>query len=271
MLSGGQRLQLKWEDSSIRSEIKVANVPTSMHTVLSPAEQVYWNQHRAREQSHKDVHLPRATLHGAHSTHASTLPPAPPGYTRFVNHCMNRNNCKDTHCDCGDPPDQLADNGCDSKGNVSDCVAVAYSKCKATAGCLSFAVMNNGGSYELFALNNWSSVSNSDWTSYALNAATPPPPAPAPPAPPPHSWGPPPALWNTLHVNGVRQVRARFPNANPQHEDGLCFSKANLPGEGCDNWLSAHGSSGSLPGSTKVCGMHRAGWLALGATRHTGC
>jgi hypothetical protein len=38
-----------------------------------------------------------------------------------------------------------------------------------------------------------------------------------PPGPPgPHSWGAPPAKWNTLHVDGVRQVRARFPNGNPQ-------------------------------------------------------
>jgi hypothetical protein len=32
--------------------------------------------------------------------------------------------------------------------------------------------------------------------------------APAPPLP--HDFGPPPAKWNTMHVNGVRQIRARF-------------------------------------------------------------
>ena len=42
-----------------------------------------------------------------------------------------------------------------------------------------------------------------------------------------HKWGPPPARWNTMFVNGVRQVRARFPNGNPQDSSGICFSSTN--------------------------------------------
>ena len=75
--------------------------------------------------------------------------------------------------------------------------------------------------------------------------------APPPPPSTPHDWGPPPATWNTLHVDGVRQVRARYPNGNPQQASGLCFSKANHPGEGCGGYLAAQGQAGgSLPAGT---------------------
>ena len=58
------------------------------------------------------------------------------------------------------------------------------------------------------------------------------------------------AKWNTLFADGVRQVRARYPNGNPQDSSGICFSSTNRPGEGCDGWLSAEGGyGGSLPGS----------------------
>eukprot|EP01043_Picozoa_sp_COSAG02_P039452 COSAG02_NODE_3115_length_7335_cov_2.741017_8_plen_387_part_00 len=49
----------------------------------------------------------------------------------------------------------------------------------------------------------------------------------------PHQWGSPPAKWNTLHVDGVRQVRARYPNGNPQDNTGRCFSAEQHPSEGC--------------------------------------
>ena len=71
-------------------------------------------------------------------------------------------------------------------------------------------------------------------------------------APPAHKWGAPPARWNTLHVDEVRQVRARAPNGNPQDNTGKCFSKVQHEGEGCDGWFSAVGQVGSLPPSTKV-------------------
>ena len=77
-----------------------------------------------------------------------------------------------------------------------------------------------------------------------------------------HDWGPPPAKWNTFFADGVRQVRARFPNGNPQDNSGICFSSTNRPGEGCEGWLTAEGSyGGSLPGSTKI------GTVSLGPNR----
>lgn len=50
----------------------------------------------------------------------------------------------------------------------------------------------------------------------------------------------------------MRQVRARFPNGNPQDNSGKCFSKVQHPGtEGCD-WLSAQSGVGSTPKSSSV-------------------
>jgi len=86
------------------------------------------------------------------------------------------------------------------------------------------------------------------WQSYKKNGHK----VPASSDPPSHNFGAPPATWNTLHVNGVRQVRARFPNGNPQDESGICFSKVQYDGEGCDNWLSAQGGVGEFPTSTTV-------------------
>ena len=80
----------------------------------------------------------------------------------------------------------------------------------------------------------------------AEQAASPPDPEA------PHQWGSPPAKWNTLHVDGVRQVRARYPNGNPQDNTGRCFSAQQHPGEGCLGYLSAQGSAGSQPGSKSV-------------------
>lgn len=55
---------------------------------------------------------------------------------------------------------------------------------------------------------------------------------------------PPPAAVNQLFVDGARMVRARFPNADPAVTSGLCFSKPQRPGEGCDAW--AHCIVGDL-------------------------
>jgi hypothetical protein len=49
--------------------------------------------------------------------------------------------------------------------------------------------------------------------------------------------GPPP-LVGDLFVNGVRQVRARYPNGNPQDNSGICFSATQRPGEGCKSYSS---------------------------------
>ena len=69
---------------------------------------------------------------------------------------------------------------------------------------------------------------------------------PAARTPPGHNFGAPPAKWNTLHVDGVRQVRARFPNGDPQQGSGICFSKANRAGEGCAGYLAARGGLGCV-------------------------
>eukprot|EP01062_Namystynia_karyoxenos_P011319 TRINITY_DN14045_c0_g1_i2.p1 TRINITY_DN14045_c0_g1~~TRINITY_DN14045_c0_g1_i2.p1 ORF type:complete len:875 (+),score=181.70 TRINITY_DN14045_c0_g1_i2:105-2627(+) len=83
----------------------------------------------------------------------------------------------------------------------------------------------------------------------------------APPRSGDHNFGPAPEVVNQLFVDGERQVRARYPNANPQHGDGKCFSKTQRDGEGCANWLSPKKVSGSLPGGTTVA------HIALGPNR----
>eukprot|EP00928_Gymnodinium_smaydae_P026730 TRINITY_DN20901_c0_g1_i1.p1 TRINITY_DN20901_c0_g1~~TRINITY_DN20901_c0_g1_i1.p1 ORF type:complete len:912 (+),score=66.56 TRINITY_DN20901_c0_g1_i1:74-2809(+) len=68
--------------------------------------------------------------------------------------------------------------------------------------------------------------------------------------PPPDAFdfGPPPALWNTLFADGARQVRARYPNGDPQQNSGICFSNTNHPEiEGCSSYLSAQGALGCVP------------------------
>lgn len=223
ILSGGKLLKgLIWAPLKQNPKVLVAHVG-NITGLQSPAERRFW---------------------ASHSTKSSgPLPPAPANWTRFSKHCMSDKKCSREHCDCADPPYQLA------TGSTSSFEA-ALSLCERTPSCASFALM--GDRYELFALNNWSAVPNSDWTSYAMNQPSPPGPAPTPPPPPPHTWGPPPARWNTLHVDGERQVRARFPNGNPQDNSGKCFSKVQHPGEGCEGYLSAKGGVGKLPGSSTV-------------------
>lgn len=59
--------------------------------------------------------------------------------------------------------------------------------------------------------------------------------------------GPPPRV-NALFINGVRQQRARFPNAFADDASGICFSATQRPGEGCAGWSSAAlGDTGSQP------------------------
>ncbi len=49
--------------------------------------------------------------------------------------------------------------------------------------------------------------------------------------------GPPP-LVGDLFVDGVRQVRARYPNGNPQDNSGICFSATQRAGEGCPGYTT---------------------------------
>lgn len=53
-------------------------------------------------------------------------------------------------------------------------------------------------------------------------------------------------------MKGVRQVRARYPNGNPQDNTGKCFSKTQHIGEGCYSYLSAQGGVSQLPASTMI-------------------
>ncbi len=47
-----------------------------------------------------------------------------------------------------------------------------------------------------------------------------------------------PGLVNQLFADGVRLVRARYPNGNPQTGRGICFSKSQRDNERCDEWLT---------------------------------
>eukprot|EP01079_Euglenida_sp_SAG-EU17-18_P008961 gene8961-1606_t len=44
-----------------------------------------------------------------------------------------------------------------------------------------------------------------------------------------------PTAFNSLYVDGLRQVRARYPNGNPQDLSGLCFNMPAHPEEGCSS------------------------------------
>ena len=64
---------------------------------------------------------------------------------------------------------------------------------------------------------------------------------------------PPSPLIASLFINGTRQVRARFPNGNPQDLTGLCFSATQRPGEGCTGWSScATGSTAYQPAPASI-------------------
>ena len=39
--------------------------------------------------------------------------------------------------------------------------------------------------------------------------------------------------FTTLFVNGVRQIRARYPNGDPQEMAGLCYYQSQQDDEGC--------------------------------------
>jgi hypothetical protein len=83
-----------------------------------------------------------------------------------------------------------------------------------------------------------------------------------------HMWGAAPAVVNQLFVNGVRQVRARYPNGNPHDTSGMCFSKSQHANEKC-NWASAAGGGASQPGG-EVVTVHK-GSLNRGDSPTKGC
>ena len=84
-----------------------------------------------------------------------------------------------------------------------------------------------------------------------------------------HVWGVRPERFNSLFVNGKRQISARYPNGNPEDITGVCFSKTDWPeegnssaasgaGRGCDSYWGGieFGSGGNwgppLPAGKKV-------------------
>ena len=48
-----------------------------------------------------------------------------------------------------------------------------------------------------------------------------------------------PANFTTLFADNKRQMRARYPNGDPEDVSGMCFSKVQYPnsGEGCNGYL----------------------------------
>ena len=265
VLSGGVSLSPRW--SAFKGDILKAplnlNVP-GRQRLLSSAERLHWSRRRWGAGTPAGVTPPPP---------AAPNPSAPPGFQRFVAHCMSEKGCTKPACGCASRSYILKFAHC----AVADCYDDARAACAADKRCTSFAIPNGGhpgiAMYETYAgLKNDSAVPDADWTAYAeictgsaSQCKTPPPVPPAPPAPPgppgppgpgpipPHEWGAPPARVNSLFVDGVRQVKARYPNGNPQDSSGLCFAAVNRPGEGCDSYLAAQGGvAGTQPASTKV-------------------
>ena len=68
-----------------------------------------------------------------------------------------------------------------------------------------------------------------------------------------HEWASALAKLNQLLVDGVRQVRVRYPNGDPQDNSSICFSKDQYPSEeNCNSYLSAAGQAGELPNGPGV-------------------
>ena len=86
--------------------------------------------------------------------------------------------------------------------------------------------------------------------------------------------GPPP-LVSSLFLNGTRQVRARYPNGNPQDGTGICFSATQRPGEGCAAYSTcALGQTGRQPapsGLGVALGPNRGDSPTLGCSQCHNC
>eukprot|EP01043_Picozoa_sp_COSAG02_P025906 COSAG02_NODE_1474_length_12424_cov_6.185639_2_plen_710_part_00 len=93
-----------------------------------------------------------------------------------------------------------------------------------------------------------------------------------------HVWGARPERFNSLFVNGKRQISARYPNGNPEDITGLCFSKTDWPeegnssapsgaGRGCDSyWGGIEFGSGGNWGPPLPAGK-RVGEASMGPDR----
>jgi len=69
----------------------------------------------------------------------------------------------------------------------------------------------------------------------------------------------PPPKVNSIFIDGRRQIRARYPNGDPQSSDGICFSKNQRVGEGCKSYARAKGGGGSLPSPGPVVKIRNIG------------
>ena len=228
-LSGGVALNPSWTKSPTNPKILVADLPQP--GLISEAERAFWQARAAAAEA--------------------TAPPSL---------------CANTSMELG-----IDYAGNDLKITNAPTPEACCALCTAYKGCTAWthrAVPNPSGDPTACWLKSSAKGRHCSGahTSGQLGVAKPPThhcPSPSPhphphphphgPPPPPHKWGSPPQLWNTLHVDGVRQVRARFPNGNAQDNSGKCFSaKGGLSttGEGCDGWLNIQGKAGSLPRST---------------------
>jgi len=59
---------------------------------------------------------------------------------------------------------------------------------------------------------------------------------------------------HAVYLDGVPYMRARYPNGNPRDNSGICFSRPQRPGEGCNGYSTAtSGANGkSFPPGTSV-------------------
>lgn len=58
-----------------------------------------------------------------------------------------------------------------------------------------------------------------------------------------------PSNFTTLFADNKRQIRARYPNGNPEDKTGMCFSKTQYPnaGEGCHGYLGGLKQISAVP------------------------
>ena len=156
------------------------------------------------------------------------FPAPPPGFQRFLGHCMSEQLCPPgAGCNCASPPWIIEFELC--KPFPSACFSRAAAACRASANCTAFALSGyKGGSYQLFrGLKNDSAVPNGDWTSYAqlcdgppaaCRPTVPPSPPPPPPGPAPPPPGPPSisfeCAWREAALNFSRRIQPGMGAAN---------------------------------------------------------
>lgn len=138
-------------------------------------------------------------------------------------------------------------NGNDVQSTTASSAADCCAKCEALSACKFYTFRQDsatGGAC-------WLKRSDAGSRPYAGHISG-SPYGPPPPPPPAHDFGPPPERFNGLFVDGVRQVRARWPNGDPQQLSGLCFSQADHPVEGCSGYVQAGTGTTRQPSPAKA-------------------